>query len=112
MIEVAGQRVRLRPFRPDEFDAVWAVHRTGHRVRGRSLVEARQRLRQMFRDSGRLDVDIVYLAIEAAGALVGEMDARRRGPVSSDVFEVGIELYDETRRGKGLGGEAFGLLVS
>jgi RimJ/RimL family protein N-acetyltransferase len=66
----------------------------------------------MFRDSGRLDVQVVYLAIEVAGALVGEVDARRMGPPRSDAFEVGIELYDEATRGKGLGGEAFAVFVS
>jgi RimJ/RimL family protein N-acetyltransferase len=110
--ELAGKRVRLRPFRPEEFDVVWAVHRAAHRARGRSLKGANQRLRELFRDSGCSDVDVVYLAIEAAGVLVGEVDARRVSPFSPGAFEVGIELYDETRRGKGLGGEAFGLIVS
>jgi RimJ/RimL family protein N-acetyltransferase len=64
------------------------------------------------RDSGRFDVDVVYLAIEVDGLLVGEVDVRRVAGLSSDAFEVGIELYDEGRRGKGLGGEAFGLVVS
>jgi RimJ/RimL family protein N-acetyltransferase len=66
----------------------------------------------MFRDSGRFDVQVVYLAIERAGVLVGEVDARRVGSLPSAAVEVGIELYDEAMRGKGLGGEAFELLVS
>jgi RimJ/RimL family protein N-acetyltransferase len=66
----------------------------------------------MVRESGRFDGDVVYLAIEAAGVLAGEVDVRRVGPLSPDAFEVGIELYEEAMRGKGLGGEAFGLVVS
>jgi RimJ/RimL family protein N-acetyltransferase len=112
MIELVGKHVRLRPFRPEEFDTVWAIHRAAHRARGRSLRDEKRRLRSMFHDSGRVDVDVVYLAIETDRVLVGEIDVRRIDPRSSDVFERGIELYEEVTRGKGLGGEAFGLVVS
>jgi RimJ/RimL family protein N-acetyltransferase len=65
----------------------------------------------MFRWSGWFDVDVAYLAIETAGLLIGEVDVRRIGPVSANAFEVGMELYDPARRGTGLGGEAFELLL-
>ena len=62
--------------------------------------------------SGDWNENRLDLAIEASGQLVGEMDARRgRGTYPPGVVEIGIGLYHESMRGRGVGTEAVALLT-
>jgi RimJ/RimL family protein N-acetyltransferase len=109
MTRLAGDRVTLRPYRDDETtllvttwaDATWfAPKGTGPR-------ELAERVRERIRRSGSFTEGMVIFAIEAEGRLVGEVSARQ--PVHGlppGVFELGIELFGERDRGRGLGAEA------
>ena len=105
-MELRGERVRLRPFRPDELDVV-LEERQGlfpHML-------DRERTRRRLARSGRLAYGRLDLAIEAAGQVVGEVDARQpKGAMPPGVFEIGIGLWPEAQ-GKGYGTEAVRLLT-
>ncbi|MEA2460351.1 MAG: hypothetical protein QOH90_528 [Actinomycetota bacterium] len=56
---------------------------------------------------GRLD-----LAVEAGGRLIGEVDARQpKNGLPPGVYEIGIGLFADGDKSKGLGREAFALLT-
>jgi len=113
VISLVGKTVRLRPFESSELDAVWSIHRAGRQARGLPLRGGKQRLARLFRQSGSFDEgDLLYLAIEAEDTLAGEVDARRRSTgLPPGVFELGIDLYERERRGRGFGTEALRLLI-
>lgn len=72
-----------------------------------------RRLRERIEHSGRLVDGLFDLGIEADGRLVGDVGARcGRGVLPPGVFEFGIEIYEETDRGKGYGADAVRLLTS
>jgi RimJ/RimL family protein N-acetyltransferase len=106
---IQGSRVLLRGFRPDELDvamarmqAIPATELDGERRR-----ERRERLE---RSGGRNHWEVLF-AIESEGRLVGDVQGRcsdRAFPPG--VWELGIELWDETDRGRGFGREAISLL--
>jgi len=110
-VVLRGERVTLRPFREEELDRVLEVHRA-------ASAEDRDRLEQPDRDhvSERIEASGSWtdgpaglvLAIESGGRLVGEMQARggRAQLLPPGVYELGIELYDEADRGKGIGSAA------
>ena len=108
-----GQQVVLRPLRLDELDTVLAArdHLEIGAQAGRT--RARERLRRRLARSGRLTRGHLDLAIELAGRLIGEIQARGdpAQTLPPGVFEVGIVLYDPADRGKGYGMEAVALLT-
>lgn len=54
----------------------------------------------------------ILLGIEADGRLVGEIQARRpENAMPPGVFELGIGLFDESDRGKGVGSKAVALMT-
>ena len=113
MTTLAGDRVTLRAYHDDEApmltstwaDAEWfAPKGTGRR-------ELAERVRERIRRSGSFVDGVVILAIETDGRLVGEVQARQ--PVNGlppGVFELGIELFDDDDRGRGLGADAVAAL--
>lgn len=110
MTRLAGEHVSLRPYRADEAailestwaDAEWFV------PKGTGPHELAARVRERVRQSGSFTQGALILAIEEAGGrLVGEVQARQ--PVNAlppGVFEIGIELFDDADRGRGLGTDA------
>src|SRR5262249_13762318 len=73
------------------------------------LAELRERVER----SGEFDGTELLLGIRADGRLVGEVQARQpRMGLPPGVFELGIDLFEESDRGKGLGTEALTLLLS
>ncbi|MFN2544360.1 MAG: GNAT family N-acetyltransferase [Actinomycetota bacterium] len=113
MEPLAGQRVTIRPFRPDELDT-W--------LDGLARLDAeafpggppsRARMRGRIRRSGRLEAGQVDLAIEAEGRVVGDIQTQRPPGVvfPPGVYQVGIAIFDGTDRGRGFGLEAMSLLV-
>ena len=97
MTELRGERVVLRTFREDELPVVTD-----------SITEIRARTRR----AGVFVDGFLELAIEVEGRLVGDIQARRpkRG-LPAGVYELGIDLYDDADRGRGLGSEALRLLT-
>jgi RimJ/RimL family protein N-acetyltransferase len=116
-LRLRGDTVALRPFRDDEVGRLVEVQETwssedGVHGTGR-LTEAQ--LTDRIAASGTWTDGRVglLLAIEADGRLVGEIQARgeRSQLLPPGVFELGIELYDRTDRGKGTGRAALGIIT-
>jgi RimJ/RimL family protein N-acetyltransferase len=113
MMRLQGSQVVLRPLRLDELDTVLAArdHLEVGAQPGRT--RARQRLQRRLARSGRLTRGHLDLAIELAGRLIGEIQARGHPAqtLPAGVFELGIVVYDLADRGKGYGMEAVALLT-
>jgi RimJ/RimL family protein N-acetyltransferase len=107
-VRLRGERVLLRPCRPDEFDLLYeraqqSTTRVGELTPGRLQIRITR--------SGRLVDGRLDLGIEVDGVLVGSIEARApAGALPPGVCELGIELFPECR-GKGLGTEAVLLLT-
>ena len=98
MIRLQGDRVVLRAFREDEFDAV-AAREAGPGAGE----ETRQRLRERLWRSGQWTEHELRLAVEADGILVGDCQARVSDwALPRGVSELGIGLFEE-ETGKGYG---------
>jgi RimJ/RimL family protein N-acetyltransferase len=101
-VDLKGAEVRLRPFERAEVAIV---------ARARPGVD-RRRLRRRLAYSGRFHDGRLDLAIEAGGELVGEVDVRNvAGAMPEGVYELGIEVFRESRRGRGYGTDAVTVLV-
>ncbi len=111
MIRIRGEKVTLRPLRPDELDLLLAEYRhpdspAGIRPLGREAV--RRRIEQ----SGRVVRGRLELGVEAEGRLVGDVDARSPSHAfPPGVFEIGVAIFAAADRGKGYGSDATRLLV-
>ena len=109
MTRLAGGRVRLRSYRPDEasiLESTWAAAEW-FAPKGTGPRALAERVRERIGRSGSFSEGVVVFAIEADGRLVGEVQARQ--PINGlprGVFELGIELFEGSDRGRGLGGEA------
>ncbi|MDQ3992602.1 MAG: GNAT family N-acetyltransferase [Actinomycetota bacterium] len=110
-----GDRVVLRAFDAGEAQSVlehwlsspYMVRTTRDRAR------MRRGLKRRIDRSGRLVDGWLDVAIEAEGDLVGEISARRpKGAMPPGVFELGIEIWSDSLRGRGYGSEAVELLTS
>src|SRR4051812_48322081 len=112
---IRGERVVLRPYRPDEADellAHWLASpwRVGG---GADAATARRRLRRRIARSGAFADGRLELAVDLDGRVVGDIEARHPpGAMPPGVYEIGIELYAEETRGQGVGSEAVELFTS
>jgi RimJ/RimL family protein N-acetyltransferase len=107
--------VVLRPFRADEVDALWA--RRQREIADGSLwgPSTREQVAERVANSGAwTDTPAGLLfAVEADGLLVGDVQARRsQGVLPAGVVEIGIGLYEEADRGRGIGREAVAELTA
>jgi RimJ/RimL family protein N-acetyltransferase len=99
--------VQLRGFRPEEVDE--AVRRLSGATPD---VDATARRRRRVERSGRRNDWEVLFALEAEGRLVGAAQARCSETVMPPgVWEIGVELWRESDRGRGLGREAVRMLA-
>jgi RimJ/RimL family protein N-acetyltransferase len=102
---IRGSRVTLRPFRPEEIEPAMAhapAQTEGHRAAWR---------RRLALSGTRTDWEILF-AIEADGRLVGDAQARSsEQAMPPGVWEIGLDLWDEADRGKGIGGDVVALLT-
>jgi len=114
-VVIRGERVVLRAFRPEEFDA-WYASRTasaGDPTLSPGGPPDPDHLRERTERSGVLRDGWLDLAIEVDGRLAGEIGVYgetpegRRPPGN---FFFGIGLFDPADRGRGLGTEATRLL--
>jgi RimJ/RimL family protein N-acetyltransferase len=107
-VELRGERVVLRPFRPDELDAVYEQAQASTARVGQL---SRERLRLRLARSGRLVDGRLDLAVETEARWVGTIEARApEAALPPGVCELGIELTPEARGG-GIGTEAVTLLA-
>jgi hypothetical protein len=105
VIELQGDRVILRGFRPDEIDLAM-----GRMAGGSSMVAVgdptdreRKRRDRLERSGSRNDWEILF-AIEAGGRLVGDAQGRcSETAMPPGVWEIGLEVWDVADRGRGLG---------
>ena len=73
----------------------------------------RQELRERIERSGEFDGTELMLGISVDGRLAGEVQARQpRMGLPPGVFELGIDLFDEADRKRGLGTAALALLLA
>lgn len=76
------------------------------------LDKVRGQLQERVAHSGEFFKGEILLGIEADGRLVGEIQARRpENAMPPGVFELGIGLFDEAERGKGIGSKAVALMA-
>ncbi|MGZ5291366.1 MAG: GNAT family N-acetyltransferase [Actinomycetota bacterium] len=109
MTQLRGTAVVLRGFRPDEIDLAMQRMTT---IPARELdgERRRQHRERVERSGARNDWEVLF-AIEADGRVVGDVQGRCSDHAfPPGVWELGIELWDETDRGRGLGREAVSLL--
>jgi RimJ/RimL family protein N-acetyltransferase len=107
-VELRGERVLLRSFQSDEFDAAYEQARNS-KARVGELSFERMRLRVA--RSGRFVEGRLDLAVVSKGRVVGSIEARApEGALPPGVCEIGVELVPEVR-GEGLGTEAVALLA-
>jgi RimJ/RimL family protein N-acetyltransferase len=107
-IELRGDAVTLRAFRPDEYGMALA------RLPGDATDPEKARIRRtrVERSGTRTSVEL-FMAVEAGGELVGDVQGRSvETAMPPGVWEIGIELWNEHDRGRGLGREAVALLTS
>ncbi len=111
-VVVRGDRVVLRPYRPDEIEAMEAAMSTGEARQWLPMgAPPRHELRRRVDAAGEPSDGRIDLAIEVDGRMVGEIDARHpRWAVPPGVWEIGISMFSPADRGRGLGGEAVSLL--
>jgi RimJ/RimL family protein N-acetyltransferase len=102
--------VVLRPLRAQDTEQVlgslmpWVTD-------GAAETEIRENLRARIASSGTMTERELLLGIEVEGRLVGDVQARRDGGPKG-VFELGITVFDEADRGKGVGRDAIAALTS
>jgi RimJ/RimL family protein N-acetyltransferase len=107
-----GERIVLRGYRPDEIDA--ALVRSAESARrygaGREF-DAERRRERLERSGARTAWEIMF-AIDLDGRIVGDVQGRCSDQaMPPGVWEIGIEIDDETLRGKGIGREAVSLIT-
>jgi ribosomal-protein-alanine N-acetyltransferase len=106
-----GSLVTLRPLRAEEFELMRDAHARLSPFDPPDETKD-HRLRERIERSGRLVDGMFDLGIEAEGRLIGDVGARcGRSVLPPGVFEFGIEIYEETDRGKGYGADAVRLLT-
>lgn len=104
--------MKLRPFVPEELNTLWA-RRVSTSATWMIGPNSYERLKSRVQNSGRLADGWLFLAIEANETLVGEVEARHIDrSMPPGVFELGIELYEDSDRGLGLGSETITLFTS
>ena len=111
-VPIEGRKVTLRPFLADELNILW-VRRVANAASWMIGPNSYERLKSRVQNSGRFTDGWLFLAIDADEQLVGEVEARHIDrSMPPGVFELGIELYDESDRGHGFGSETIALFTS
>jgi RimJ/RimL family protein N-acetyltransferase len=109
MTVLRGRAVTLRPFRESEMELVLDRFPFPEGAAG----PARARRKERLAASGSRTRWELLFAIEGRRALVGEIQARSpEDAMPPGVFELGIELYEESDRGRGFGTDAVATLTT
>ena len=112
MTTVRGDGVSLRPFREDEIEH--ALGKIGFSApdEGAGGDRARTHRRERLARSGSRNEWELLFAIEGAGRLVGEIQARHaEDTMPPGVHELGIEIWDRSDRRRGFGSAAIAALT-
>lgn len=105
--------VSLRPLKPGDLEALWAARMQSDEPWADPSDEAHRKLRDRIANSGRVSHGELLLGIAAGGRLAGEIQARQPDMgLPPGVFEIGIEVFDPTERGTGIGRKALALFVT
>jgi RimJ/RimL family protein N-acetyltransferase len=114
VIELRGDHVLLRGFRPEEVPLALQQMQTIPASEPMSeMDEAVRERRERLERSGERNGWEIMLAVEAGGRLVGDVQGRSpRFAIPPGVWELGIELWDPADRGRGIGRETVALLSS
>jgi len=113
LIELRGERVLLRGYRPEEVDVALerieeSMRRFGHDARDDARAARRARLE---RSGTRTEWEVMF-AIVVDGQVIGDVQGRCSDQaMPQGVWEIGIEIHDEHDRGRGLGRQAIALLT-
>ena len=102
MTVLHGERVVLRPLRRDEADVVWRGHDEAGEAE--AIPFDRAEIERRVSASGEMTAWGLLLGVESDGRLVGEVQGYR-SPMPG-VFGIGIVVYEEEDRGRGMGGDA------
>jgi RimJ/RimL family protein N-acetyltransferase len=109
VVELSGERVLLRALRPQEHDRFVAERMAlTEGVAVTTFAEADLRKRAAV--SGELTERGLLLAIDVKGRAVGEVSAYRVG-MPDGVYGLGLTVWDEADRGRGIGTEAVAVLA-
>ena len=105
MTTLRGDRVTLRPFREDEFDLALAREPSED-------AERREVRRRRLALSGTRTAWEIMFAIEVEARLLGDIQARCSDQaMPPGVWEIGLDLWEPSDRGRGVGSEAVRLLT-
>jgi RimJ/RimL family protein N-acetyltransferase len=100
-------RVSLRPLQPGDLEALWGARMRSDEPWADPSDAARRKLRDRVASSGRVAHGELLLGIVSDGRLAGEIQARQpEMGLPPGVFEIGIEIFDPTERGGGIGRRA------
>lgn len=108
MSRIAGARVTLRPITEADLPMVarasmpWAQH-------GESEADVLRRLKDRLR--GETPFAALEFAIELDERVIGDIQARQ-DPYLTGLFEIGIIVYEDADKGKGMGREALALMTA
>jgi RimJ/RimL family protein N-acetyltransferase len=109
VIELRGDGVLLRGFRPDEVDL--ALSRMQSIPASELDADERAERKERIEASGERAGWEILLAIETDGHLVGDVQARcPRFAMPRGVWELGIEVWEKADRGRGIGTQTVALL--
>lgn len=111
MIDLRDGDVRLRPFRPEEVEFLVAANDDGVVPTTASPERRRRVFERRVARSGRFVEGRLDLAVELAGELVGDIEARQpKQGLPPGTYELGIALAPAAR-GRGVGTRAVRLLT-
>lgn len=106
------RHVSLRPLQPGDLESLWGARMRSDEPWADTSDAARRKLRDRVANSGRVSHGELLLGIVADGYLAGEIQARQpEMGLPPGVFEIGIEIFDPTVRGTGIGRRALGLFL-
>jgi len=109
---IRGDRVTLRPFRPDELD-LWYESSQAFGIEGFPAgPPTREALRHRIGRSAELSAPAeLDLAIDVDARVIGAIQTQLPHALPPRVFQVGIGLFSSEDRGKGYGSEAMELFL-
>lgn len=105
--------VSLRPLQSGDLDALWVARTRSDEPWADTSEDSRRKLRDRVANSGRVNHGELLLGIVSNGRLAGEIQARQPDMgLPPGVFEIGIEVFDPSERGGGIGRRALAMFLA
>jgi RimJ/RimL family protein N-acetyltransferase len=114
-MRLVGERVVLRPYRDDDSVVLFSAWQDAEWLAppGTSRREIEARIGERISSSGGFSDGQLIFGIDEEGRLIGEVNARQpRLGLPPGVFELGIELFEDADRARGLGRDAVALITA